>query len=235
LRELAELQEAHDHQCQADRALLAPEAREQVRDLVADFRRLWQDPWTPALERKRLTALLIEDVTLVRSGDDIAVQVRFRGGRLTTLHVAPPKPIALIRKTRPEVVERLDQLLDHSSDREAASRLNTEGYRNWKNEPFTSKKVTVVRQAYGLKSRFQRLREQGFLKAEELAGPLGVCATTLYQWGRDGILQPERYGNGKRCLFAPLAHGETVIKGQGSKTPRSPQRTTLQSTTQETI
>lgn len=235
LRELAELQEAHDRQRQADQALLAPQAREQVRDLVADFRRLWLDPQTPALERKRLTGLLIEDVTLGRGGDDIAVQVRFRGGRLATLHVAPPKPIALIRKTRPEVVIRLDALLDHYSDREAASRLNTEGYRNWKNEPFTSKKVTVVRQAYGLKSRFQRLRERGFLKAEELVGPLGVCTTTLYQWGRDGLLQTERYGNGKRCLFAPLAAGETIRKGQGSKTPRPPQRTMRQSTTPETV
>ena len=58
---------------------------------------------------------------------------------------------------------------------------------------------------------------------EELAEPLGVRAKTLYQWGRDGILQTARYGKGKRCLFAPLAAGETIIKGQGSTTPRHPQ------------
>jgi DNA invertase Pin-like site-specific DNA recombinase/DNA-binding XRE family transcriptional regulator len=230
LRQLDALQREHERQRGLDQDLLGAEARGRILALATEFQPVWQDPGTAPIERKRIVALLIEDVTLVKA-DQVFIHVRFRGGQTQSLVIDKPQPIALIRKTRPEVVARLDQLLDHCSDDEAALRLNAEGHRNWKHEPFTAKKVSVVRHAYGLTSRFQRLRAQGFLTAEELAEPLGVCATTLYQWGRDGLLQTARYGNGKRCLFAPLAAGEIIVKGQGSKTPRPPQRTTLQSTT----
>ena len=234
LRQLETLQREQERQRAQDQPLLSAEARERILGLTRDFQQVWNDPATAPRERKRIVALLIEDVTLLKA-EQVAIHVRFRGGPTQSLTIDKPLPIALIRKTRPEVVARLDQLLDDYSDREAALQLNAEGHRNWKQEPFTAKKVVVVRQAYGLKSRFQRLRARGFLKAEELAEPLGVCATTLYQWARAGLLETARYGNGQRCLFAPLATGETVVKGQGCKTPRPPQRMTLPSTPQETV
>ena len=128
----------------------------------------------------------------------------------------------------------MDQLLDDYSDREAALQLNAEGHRNWKQEPFTATKVVVVRQAYGLKKvGSSACARVAFSKPRSWR--LGVCATTSYQWGRAGLLETVRYGNGQRCLFAPRAAGETVVKGQGCKTPRLPQRMTFPSTPQETV
>ncbi|MEM5373553.1 hypothetical protein V4C53_47770, partial [Paraburkholderia azotifigens] len=43
----------------------------------------------------------------------------------------------------------------------------------------THKKVYLVRTAYRLKSRFERLRERGMLTANELAAQLGVCPTRV--------------------------------------------------------
>jgi DNA invertase Pin-like site-specific DNA recombinase/DNA-binding transcriptional regulator YiaG len=235
LRTLQDLQAAHDRQRQADQASRVPDARDRVRDVVADFRALWQDAGTPALERKRIIALLIEDVTLLREGETIALHVRFRGGRLATREVPAPKPMSRVRKTLPEVVARLDQLLDGHSDREVAEHLNAEGYGNWKHEPFTAKRVSLVRRTYGLKSRFERLRERGFLTGGELGQRLGVSTTTVHQWGRDGILEKETYGNSKRCLYAPLPAGETIVKGQGCKHPRPPRPMAAPSTEQETV
>lgn len=88
------------------------------------------------------------------------------------------KPIALIRKTLPEVVEKVDELLETCSDRQVAERLNELGYKSWRAESFTHKKVINIRNAYKLKSRFTRLRERGMLTADELAAQLGVCPTT---------------------------------------------------------
>lgn len=234
LRQLDQFQQEHDRQRQRDQALLTPDAQEQVRDLVSDFRRVWHAPSTRALERKRMVALLIEDVTLLKS-EDITVQVRFRGGNTTRLQVKRPLPIARIRKTRPEVVQALDQLLETVTDREAAAQLNARGFRNWKGECFTTKKVALVRQAYHLASRFQRLRARGYLTGAELAVHLGVSTTSIHQWGRSGLLKKALYGNNKRCLYAPLGESVTVIKGQGGGGNRRPTRLIAPSTVQEIV
>ena len=63
-----------------------------------------------------------------------------------------------------------------SSDQQIAARLNELGHRNWRGEPFTMKKVMLVRRAYALSSRFERLRERGMLTGEEVARQLGVSS-----------------------------------------------------------
>jgi len=104
--------------------------------------------------------------------------------RRLSLTIDKPKPIALIRKTRPEVVRAVDELLEIGTDQQVAARLNELGYRNWRGQSFTVKKVIVIRKAYGLRSRFERLRERGMLTGDEVARQLGVCTTTIHQWGR---------------------------------------------------
>jgi DNA invertase Pin-like site-specific DNA recombinase len=222
LRHLDRLQQAHDRQQQADQTLLSDDARTRIRQLAEDFPRVWQDPRVPPLERKRLVALLIDDVTLVK-GEQVSLQVRFRGGRTTSLAIDKPKSMALIRKTPPEVVRTVDELLETGTDQQVAAALNALGYKNWRGEAFTHKKVSVIRTAYALKSRFERLRARGMLTARELATQLGVCSASIYQWGREGLITEHRYGNNHRCLYEPL--GEVVlVKGQGGRYASTPPR-----------
>lgn len=234
LRQLDTLQQEHDRQQQADQKLLGDEARARIRQLAQDFSRVWNDERVAALERKRMVALLIEDVTLVKS-EKIALQVRFRGGRTTSLEIAKPKPMSLIRKTPPEVVRKIDELLETCTDAQAAAQLNALGYSNWKGESFTHKKVRLVRSVYNLKSRFERLRTRGMLTANELALRLGVSSTSIYHWGRDGIVSEHRWGNGNRCLYEPL--GDVIlVKGQGGRyRPTSPTFIAAQSAKQGAI
>jgi DNA invertase Pin-like site-specific DNA recombinase len=234
LRRLDALQQQHEQQRKADSGLLSDEARTRILALCADFPRVWNDPRTPSLERKRMVALLIEDVTLVKA-DPIAIHVRFRGGQTTSLAVARPVPIARVRKTLPEVIQTLDQLLETCSDREAAAQLNALGFGNWKHEPFTAKRVCYVRQAYNLKSRFDRLRARGYLTATELASQLGICIDRVHTLGREGVLPRQPYGNDQRCLYAPL-DGAVFVKGCGGRYhPRRPTLIPLSKPTQETV
>ena len=215
LRQLDSLQQEHERQAQADQRLLGDDARATIRKLAKDFSQVWNDERIAPLERKRMVALLIEDVTLVKS-DRIAIHVRFRGGYTTSLEVDKPKPIAVIRKTLPDVVRLIDELLESCGDREVAKRLNQLGHKNWRGESFTHKKVIAIRNAYHLKSRYHRLRERGMLSAKELARQLGVCSASIYHWGQAGYLHEHRYGNQQRCLYEPL--GEvTLVKGQGGR------------------
>lgn len=220
LRQLDSLQQEHDRQRQADQQLLGEESRARIRQLAEDFPRVWNDERIAPLERKRMVALLIEDVTLVKAAR-IAIHVRFRGGRTTSLEIDKPKPIALIRKTPPEVVKKVDELLATCTDRQVAEQLNELGCTNWRGQSFTHKKVIVIRAAYHLKSRFERLRERGMLTANELAAQLGVCPASIYNWGRDGILREHRYGNQHRCLYEPLGN-VVLVKGQGGRYSPTP-------------
>lgn len=215
LRQLDSLQQEHEHHLQADQKLLGDDARARIRQLAEDFPRIWSDERIEPVERKRMLALLIEDVTLVKS-ERIAIHVRFRGGRTASLEIDKPKPIALIRKTPEEVVRAVDELLETCSDHQVAQQLNELGHTNWRGQSFTHKKIIVIRLAYHLKSRCERLRERGMLTANELATQLGVCPTTIYQWGQSGFLRQHRYGNQHRCLFEPLGD-VALVKGQGGR------------------
>ena len=133
------------------------------------------------------------------------------------------------------MVQRVDELLESCTDRQVAARLNQLGYRNWRGQSFTFKKVTVIRHAYHLKSRFERLRAHGMLTGSELARQLGVCTTTIHEWGRQGLLQRHLYGNNHRCLYEPV--GKVIVtKGAGGRYgSKAPSLIAVPSTTQGAI
>ena len=222
LRRLDELAQTHERQRAADQGLLDDQARQRIGALARDFKRVWNDPRAAPLERKRMVALLIEDVTLLK-GEDIAVHVHFRGGRTASLSVPRPVPIARIRKTRPEVVKAVDKLLETGTDRQVAARLNEMGHTNWKGQPFTYTKVRIIRSAYGLRGRFERLRERGMLTGEEVALQLGVSPTTVHQLGRLGVLKRHLYGNNHRCLYEPPGDVQ-FVRGTGGRYGSTPAR-----------
>jgi Recombinase/Recombinase zinc beta ribbon domain len=231
LRRLEALQQQHERQRQADQGLLSTDARARILALAQDFPRVWNDPRTEARERKRMLALLIEDVTLVK-GDEIAIHVRFRGGETTSLTVEAPRSWAKIRQFKPEVIAHLDQFLETCTDQEAADRLNALGYRNWENEPFTRRKVLTTRRAYKLKSPFQRLRGRGWVSAKELARRLQVSSTTIHEWGRAGWLSRQYYGT-RRCLFEPIK--SVTIRSEGKGGRLIPSFTRVPQSRQETV
>jgi DNA invertase Pin-like site-specific DNA recombinase len=226
LRDLQCAQEDYDQQHQAARAQIDATMRAKVLTLVENFPRVWNDPQTPQRERKRMLALLIEDVTLIKD-DVITAHVRLRGGQTRTLTFARPRPIAQIRKTKPEVVAEIDQLLETHSDREVVTALNRQGHRTWKGEPFTLHKIFHLRQAYGLKSHSARLLAQGLVSSAALAKRFGVTVETINAWGRKGLLRRRICENGHRCVYEPLGD-TTIVKGHGGRHPTSERSTNSQ-------
>lgn len=202
LRDLDALQREHERQRDADGSLLDAPARERIRALAADFPRVWNDERTSAVERKRLLGLLIEDVTLLVD-DQVNVHIRWRGGRTQSLVLPRPRRVSVVRKTPEEVVMLINTLLDTADDRQIVDRLNELGHQNWRGEPFTMSRVRRVRRIYGLKSRYDRLRDSGMLSGGEVAGQLGVCTSTVHQLGRAGVLKRHRYAPNERYLYEP--------------------------------
>ena len=108
LRALAEARKQYEEKRSADRLVIDETERGRVLSLAADFPAIWNDPNTPQRERKRMLALLIEDVTLTK-GKQVNIAVRFRGGTTTVLTVPRPLTPQQLRATDPEVRRQIDE------------------------------------------------------------------------------------------------------------------------------
>jgi DNA invertase Pin-like site-specific DNA recombinase len=176
--------------------------RERIRALANDFPSLWNDPATPYRERKRIAALLIEDVTLVKR-DVITAHVRFRGGRAQTLSIPIPLNAWQLRATERRVLVEMDRLLDEHTDGEVAAILRERGMRTGAGDPFTSTGVKWLRYSAGLKSLRERLRAKGMLTSDEMARRHGVTAGTVRAWAREGLIAGRRTNDKGAWLFEP--------------------------------
>jgi DNA invertase Pin-like site-specific DNA recombinase len=215
LRALGEAQEQYEAGCRADRVLLDEEKRKHILALATDFPRLWRDPRTPQRERKRMVRLLIEDVTLIR-GDQITAHVRFKGGATRTLTLPRPRKSWENWKTGPEVLSQIDHLLDDCTDAEVAEKLNQQGLRSGKDQPFTRRLVARLRGYYQIPSRYDRLRKAGMLTQEEIAKQLDVCTATIQVWRKNGLLVAHRYNDNNEYLYEPPGDRRPV-KSKGRK------------------
>lgn len=176
-----------------DAAQLTQEQRVKIRALVEDFPRVWQDPKSSDRDRKRMARLLLEDVTL-RRGEDLTVQVRFKGGATHELHLPLPQSVTVTRKTKPEIIAEIDRLLDAHSEAEIVQILSERGCRSSCGHPFTLTLIQGLRRAYHLKSRFERFRAQGFLTADQVEQMLGPGTNRANYWERMGVLKVVKLG-----------------------------------------
>jgi len=187
LRALAEAQEEYQRQRTADRVAVDEEHRERIRALAVDVPAIWRDPNTPQRERKRMLALLVEDVTLVKQRQ-VTAHVRFRGGATTTLTLPRPLTACELRVTSAEARQQMNALLDEYTDAQVAAVLNERGLRTGAGEAFDSGSVQWVRFSAGFKSFKERLLAAGMLTGTQIAAQLGVRRTTIGRWRREGRL-----------------------------------------------
>lgn len=202
LRALDEAQEDYLRQTAADRAGLDERTRARILALSTDFATLWRDPSVPDRERKRMLRLLIEDVTLVK-GKELLVQVRFRGGATHSLTLPRPLSADQLRKTSSALIAAIDQLLEDHTDSEVAAIVNQRGLRSGEGKPLHRLMVRRLRLTYGLKSRYERLRDKGYLTQDEIAKRLDVCRTTVQLWRRKGWLKAAGYSERGDYLYEP--------------------------------
>jgi hypothetical protein len=169
----------------------------------------------PVREKKRLVAMMIEDVTLTR-GTEITMHVRFKGGLTRTLGV----PIALNAwkkyMTAPAVLAEIDRLLDDHTDAEVARILNERGLASGRRMKFTGQIIGALRKGNRLKSRYERLRERGMLDVTEMAALLGTSMRTVYIWHRQGRLKPHRYNDSGAYLYE-VPEADSPLRSQHRK------------------
>jgi len=212
LRALAETREERERARQQDHVVLDEAVRQRLVAMTTDFRKLWDDPDTANRERKRLLAYIIEDATLIKIPAEgiTRIHVRFKGGRTKMLTTRNPKSSAQQIKTQPEVVQLVDQLLDHHVYSEIAAILNERGFRPGASarpgraaDRFSAKHVAYLMHTYGLRSRYDRLRQRGMLNKREMADRLGVHEQTVDRWAKHGLIGAHFYNDHGWQLYEP--------------------------------
>ena len=197
LRTLAKAREERERGRKEDQLVLDDATRERLVAMTTDFQKLWIDPGTPNRERKRLLAYIIEDATLIKSSAEgtTKIHVRFKGGKTETLTALNPKSSAQQVKTPPKTVELVDQLLDDHTYSVIADLLNEQGLRpggsarrGRGDARFTALRVAYLAHRYGLRSRYDRLRDRGMLTQKEATACLGIHEATLLSWAEHGII-----------------------------------------------
>jgi DNA invertase Pin-like site-specific DNA recombinase len=193
-------QKDYEKKQKQDRFVISKDQKKRVLELASDFPALWNSDTTGSKDRKRMVRLLILDVTLVRE-ESIKVKIRFRGGA-TEVHELPvAKNVWEERKHSPEVIKEIDRLLDDHTDGGATGILNDKGYLSGTGKSFTARRVSKIRRAYGITSRYARLRKKGLLTIGEICKKQDVKRWVVYEWRKSGNLKAYRYDDAGRYLY----------------------------------
>lgn len=203
LRAVAEAQEEYERQRRNDATALDETVRARLLALATDIPALWHEPTTADRERKRIARLIIEDITLLRDKHQITAHLRFRGGATQTLMEPIPLPAWAVRKTSPDVLAAIDELIDGHTDHEIAQILTQRGLRSGTGKPVNAVMVWHLRCYHRLKTRYHRLRERGMLTLSEVADALHVSTATAKVWRRFGLLVAHPYNRKNQYLYEP--------------------------------
>jgi hypothetical protein len=99
------------------------------------------------------------------------------------------------------MVAEMDRLLDDLNYADVARILNEKGYKTGDGLPLTSPAVGYIRTAYGLKSRFDRLRARGMLTMVEIAKKCGVSTNTISDWRQKVRIRAHAINDRNQFLF----------------------------------
>lgn len=212
LRRLAELEERYNRPSASDMPAVSEEDRKRIQSLVTDLPRVWNDPRTPARERKRMLRLLVEDVTLTRE-EAIRIQIRWKGGATSTIERALPLRSADLRRTSADTVEQVRALTSEQTDAQIARTLTARGVHTGTGRSFSPQAVGRVRAAYHIDSFAEHLRRLGWLTTKEMASLLRVHPSTVKRFALEGLLSAVRANDKGDILYEPIrgplpkAHG----------------------------
>ena len=192
LRAVKASHEEYERQREKDLSVVGEKEKKEIIALATDFPRLWNNPKTSYQDKKRIVRYLIEDVTVTKAADrDIVIQARFKGGATKTFTVPALLPATELFKTSPEIIERVDTLLNSHHDSAVAAVLNAEGYRTPHGKVFRNATVGHIRRTYGLKSFYDRVLEQKNYTIKQIAKKLGVSYNTVYLWVKSRIIKAD--------------------------------------------
>ena len=122
LRALSQAQDTCEQARKHDTGQLTDAQKTRIRQLVTDLPAIWNDPATPARERKRIARLLLTDITVTRTRDTITAHIRLPAGQHHTLTLPiPPTPRNSARPPPPSSPPSMNSSITTPTPRSPAS------------------------------------------------------------------------------------------------------------------
>jgi len=202
LMSLSRAEEEYVRMSKSQPLTLTDEDRDRIHALASDIPRVWNDPRTPARDRKRMLRLLIEDVTLVKN-QKIQIHIRWKAGATTSIERPLPLSAPDLVRTPAEIVELIRALATEKTDAQIAQTLNARYLRTGRKNSFARLIVRHIRLTYAIPSYAQHLRSQGWLTAPEIAAQMGVHFATAKRFAAEGVLRAVRADDRGEILFEP--------------------------------
>ena len=203
LTSLSHAEEEYSRMSKSQPSVLTDEDRDRVHALASDLPHVWNDPRTPARDRKRMLRLLIEDVTLVKN-QKIHIHIRWKAGATTSMERPLPLSAPDLVRTPADIVELVRVLATEQTDAQIARTLNARSLRTGRKHSFTRLIVRHIRNAYDIPSYVQHLRSNGWLTVPEVAAQMGVHSSTAKRFAVEGVLRAVRADDTGRVLFEPV-------------------------------
>jgi len=161
----------------------------------SDLGRVWSAPTTTDRDRKQLLRALIDEVIIDANREErrATLTIRWRGGAITELAVALPRPQPAIR-TDEDTIALLERLAVHYPDAQIAGILNRQGRRSATGERFTAIIVGGLRRYRGIPAHKAPAEppDGELLPVGKAADVLGVAASTIHRWLQDGFIAGEQ-------------------------------------------
>ena len=151
LARVAQLEQAHAQAERDARWTMTAEERAAVGALARDLPALWHAATTTDRDRKQLLrhAIAAVDLDGVSHPGQIAVQIHWRSGTVTTLRVARPAPGEGSLKTPDEALALIRELAPTHGYAAIAARVNAAGWRTAFGRPFASRHVGYLCRRHG--------------------------------------------------------------------------------------
>jgi len=178
---------------QERRPLTADElARAQA--LGQDLEVVWRAATTTTRDRKRLLRALIDEVQLRTEEKRHRVRIVWKGGAVTEREVVRLRG-GQHTATSEDIVEVVRKLAREFDDAQIARILHRQGRRSGLGLAFTKSSVSSLRHKHQIPlcvNQRPRDEREGPFTADEAARELGVTASTIHHWLRQGVLAGEQ-------------------------------------------
>jgi DNA invertase Pin-like site-specific DNA recombinase len=182
--------------CRRQTRTYTQQQRRQILGLAEDFPRLWRAESTSAKNKKRLLRLLVEDITIERSGGrEVQLHVRWSGGAWEDLSVTLPPTIQDRIRYPTDRIEEIRHLATEHTDAEIAELLNGQGKQSPRGKPFTAKMIGWIRYTHRIPA--VELKGPDEWTVDEVAARFGVSRGVVYYWIQRGILPARKQGPGR--------------------------------------
>jgi DNA invertase Pin-like site-specific DNA recombinase len=203
LKQLEDAKKEYEQRRQNNHCILDEQRKVELRQMATDFPAIWAHESTSHHDKKRMTRLLIEDVTLRRQDREVEIYIRFKTGTVVRRTISIARSGNKAATIDPMIVDQIKTLFHVHTAGEIAQKLNQASIRHPTLGTFDTNAIVYLSKRFKIPTRYERLRSDGYFSQEELSNEFKVTPQTIRRWRKLKWIDGEYYNDQKEYLYKP--------------------------------